>query len=254
MTMMARLPQFLLTEEVLDGLDVASPGGAEFTFASGRATFRRTLEPLAAGRYSEAAGYFHPMIPALLPKKDRPLYLRHRTRDFYLDYLEEEDALYVQYNLALQPTDDFADDVERLFRRRRPAKVIVDVRHNPGGDNFTYESLVSTLAAIGKEGRVYVLLGRGTFSAAGHFVIDLMKRSDVRLVGERSGFAPNQFGDPDSTWLAASGLTVNTGAVEWIKTRRDDRSLWLEPDVTVRVSAADYFGGRDPVLDAAVDD
>lgn len=254
MSMRARLPQFLLTHEVLEGLGLVSGNPVEFTFKIEASTVRRSLEPIGAAEYGERTGLFHPMVPTFLPRADRPLYLAHRQRDFFLTSLEADDALYLQYNLALAGTTDIANRLTNLYRRTEPSKVIVDLRHNPGGDNFTYDALLDALSSgrLSQETDIYVLLGRGTFSAAGHFLVDLMDRVDVTLVGERSGFAPNQFGDPSSEMLEASGFKINAGSVEWIKTSRDDLRLWLEPDVPVTVDAADYFAGRDPVLEAAL--
>lgn len=256
MTMRARLPQFLLTQEVLEGLGHITEQETKFSFRWGDERFDRKLAPMPAGDYAQGANIFHPMVPAFLPRRDRPLYLAHRQRDLFLTYLEGSDAAYLQYNVTLQDTDHIADQVAALYRKRTPAKVIVDVRHNPGGDNTTYGELLRTLTTgpIANNTQVYVLVGRGTFSAAGNFVVDLAQSLDVTVIGERSGFAPNQFGDPTSATLASSGLKVNAATVEWIKTQRNDPRLWLEPDIRVGVTAADFFAGRDPVLDKALTD
>ena len=40
----------------------------------------------------------------------------------------------------------------------------------------------------------------------------------------------------------------------WEKSTPDDPRLTIEPDLAVPTLAADYFAGRDPVLEAALDD
>jgi len=36
----------------------------------------------------------------------------------------------------------------------------------------------------------------------------------------------------------------------WQKSSADDQRLTIEPDIAMPVTAADYFAGRDPVLEA----
>ena len=97
-----------------------------------------------------------------------------------------------------------------------------------------------------------MLVGRGTFSAAGHFALDVLKRTDATVVGERSGFAPNQFGDPITEVLPGSGLTINVATVYWMKTTPGDDTLWLAPDIRIALTSKDFLTGRDPVLEAVL--
>ena len=48
------------------------------------------------------------------------------------------------------------------------------------------------------------------------------------------------------------GQAEHPRAVHWVFSDPDDPRLTIEPDVTVEVSAADYFAGRDPALEAAL--
>jgi hypothetical protein len=74
----------------------------------------------------------------------------------------------------------------------------------------------------------------------------------VLFVGEPSGAAPNQYGDPVPVELPAVGWTVQIAGVYWEKSTPDDRRVAIEPGVRVDLTSADFFAGRDPVLRAAL--
>ena len=57
-------------------------------------------------------------------------------------------------------------------------RVVVDLRNNGGGDNRRYGPLLEALRdpRIDRPGRLFVLIGRLTFSAAGNFATDVEAR------------------------------------------------------------------------------
>jgi C-terminal processing protease CtpA/Prc len=101
--------------------------------------------------------------------------------------------------------------------------------------------------------KAYVLLGRVTFSAAGNFVTEVDLQTKATLVGEPSGGAPNQWGDNELVPLPRAGLTLRVASSYWVFGRgQKDRRVAVQPDVRVRMTAADFFAGRDPVLERAL--
>jgi hypothetical protein len=230
----ARLTQFLVVEEILDGLGLRG----DFGFDHGGAE----LEPVTADEYSAAfADLFHPMVPQGLPQRPQPAYLARRLDELWS--AELPNAFYVAYNITLAETGRIAEAVSRT---RKP--VIVDLRHNPGGDNGTYPPLLEAL-----RGRnVVAFISRTTFSAAGNFLAELELIANITFVGESSGAAPNLYGDPVPVKLASLGLTAQIAGVYWQKSTPDDRRLSIEPDIPVDLSSEDFFAERDPVLRAAL--
>ena len=91
-----------------------------------------------------------------------------------------------------------------------------------------------------------------TFSAAGNFVAEVERTTKARLVGEPTGGAPNQWGDGSLITLPATGWEVQVANQYVEVTTRSDTRTAVEPDIRVPVRAADFFAGRDPVLDAAL--
>jgi hypothetical protein len=236
MSRRARLAQYIVVEEVLRGLGFSGSG-----FELDGET--ETLDPVEADVYAAAfADLFHPMVPQGLPRRAEPPYLARRLEDRWIARLPR--AVYAAYNLTLEDTTGFAAEVAGTA----PKPVILDLRHNPGGNNGTYPALLEALS----DRKITALIGRTTFSAAGNFITELEQSADVLFVGEPSGAAPNQYGDPVPVELPAVGWTVEVAGVYWEKSTPDDFRVAIEPDLRVDLSSADFFAGRDPVLRAAL--
>jgi C-terminal processing protease CtpA/Prc len=100
-----------------------------------------------------------------------------------------------------------------------------------------------------RPGRLVVLIGRTTFSAAANLIAELEASTGATFVGEPSGGSPNLYGDPAPATLPHSGWSFHAAAIRWVKSTEGDARLALEPDVPVPVRAADFFAGRDAALE-----
>jgi hypothetical protein len=250
-------PHVALVAEVLDGLGlVQGLGPVTLTFErAGGERFEQTLAPIPGAEYASVfADGLHGHYPALLPRRARPLYLANSGRQLYLRTLAAGRALYVGYNATVVPTDAFAERLGRIAREKRARRVIVDVRLNGGGNNMTYRALLRTLAAqpVNRRGRLFLLIGRATFSAAGNFATEVDRYTRALLVGEPTGGGVNQYGDATTVALPATGWDVHVATEYVARGEPGDRRLAVHPDRRVDLRAADYFEGRDPVLEAAL--
>ena len=72
------------------------------------------------------------------------------------------------------------------------------------------------------------------------------------LIGERMGEAPAFRADPATVTLPYSGLYVLVPDRYIRSPLPDDHRTEVQPDISVAFTAADYFGGRDPVLRRAL--
>ena len=64
-----------------------------------------------------------------------------------------------------------------------------------GGDNTTYGPLLQALRDNRLKGRLSVIIGCETFSAATNFATEVEKDTDAVLVGEPTAGRPNLYGD-----------------------------------------------------------
>ena len=249
-------PEYVLVAEVLHGLGVApDTGPLTFTLAArDGSTSEVVLEPITAASYVSAIRpQFHRIHIGGLPRRPKPLYLAKRRLDRWTTTFDRKRTVYAAYNLTIGYTGDLARKLRRLASRKRVQRVILDLRHNPGGNNTTYGPLLEALRSrrINRPGRLFVLIGRSTFSAAGNFAGEIDMRTRARFVGEPTGGSPNQYGDSTSFRLPATGWTVHVATSHTVRTRSDDPRLAIEPDLPVSLSSEDFLAGRDPVLAAA---
>jgi len=251
-----RFMSFMLTAEVLHGLGLRNgTGPARFTLQKpGAAAQDVTIAPVTAGAYLRLMKPEFPSFVYALPRRPKPLYLRRRAEAHYVTTLDHGRVVYVGYNLTLGSTGPLARRVSRLAAKRKTRRVIVDVRLNPGGDNHTYAPLLKALRAksVNRPGRLVVLIGRATFSAAHNFITELERRTRVTFVGETSGGSPNLYGDVQHVELPTAGLNVDVAAIYWQKSFAADLRTAIEPKVSVPLSSSAFFRGKDPALAAAL--
>lgn len=249
---------FLVTAEVLDGLGVTDGAGpATFTFERpGGQRADVDLTPIAGTEYARAfADPLHGHYPSVLPSASRPLYLAGSAKAMWARKLASGRAVYMGYNSVVAPSPAFVRSLGRLVRAPRVRRVIVDVRLNGGGDNTTYGELTSLFGspAADMRGKLYVLIGRATFSAAANFAAELDRDTRATFVGEPTGGGVETYGDTFPVTLPTVGWTIHIAA-RYVERKRNpgDKRLAVGADIRVDVTSAQYFAGRDPVLERAL--
>ena len=233
------LPEYFVCAEVLRGLGIVE-GAATYSFADGGSA---TLEPTVAYGLGTA---LHP-----LPTRKPQLLYRNLQQPFVLVPLERGRSLYLGYHMVTSPPQPLLDRILRAARKPGFRGLVIDVRHNGGGNNTTYWPLLDLINEKPLRGKVVVLLGRMTFSAAGNFVAAVDHQTKARLVGEPSGGAPNQWGDRQAIDLPVAGLTAYVAGY-WVEVAPRDKRQAVQPDVRVEPTVADWRAGRDPVLRRAL--
>jgi dienelactone hydrolase len=252
-TLMLRVTTYLNTPEVLHGLGlVPDLGPVTFTFERGGNRFAASLTPLTVPDYGRGIGDLaHPLLPQGITAA-APAYVARRNQQIWTTTLAGKRVFYIGYNETLVSTSAVARRVSKAAKAKRLRAVIVDLRNNGGGDNHTYAYLLDALRRVAKTKRVVVLISRMTFSAAENFAVDLERVAHPTFVGEPSGGSPNLYGDTVNTLLPASGVELRVASIYWEKSSRDDPRIAIEPQVPVGLSAAAFFAGHDPTLEAAV--
>ncbi len=202
------------------------------------------------------------LVPSRLPgAPEPPLYLAHADEVLWMGPVAGGHALYVEFNVVRDGPETIADFAKRLRGHLADHPdidtVVLDVRHNGGGNSFLYPPLVRDLVWFQQErpdARLYVLMGRQTFSACQNFVTDLDTWTDAVFAGEPSGSRPNMIGESTFTVLPYSGLRAGISSRYHQTSYPGDDRRWIAPDLPVELTAADYFANRDPVLAAVLAD
>ncbi|MBZ0266735.1 tetratricopeptide repeat protein [bacterium] len=188
-----------------------------------------------------------------------PLYLQQPERSYFFTPLPEHDAVYLLFravrNDEAEPFADFCTRAFAYLEEHDVDRLIVDLRLNGGGNNFLNRPLIHGIIRnekVNREGNLFVITGRRTFSAAMCGTIDLERQTNALFVGEPTGASPNHHGDAVAITLPHTGLVVNISSLYWQNSDPRDMRPWLEPDVPAELTWPDYAAGRDPALEAAL--
>ncbi|MEO6065168.1 MAG: hypothetical protein ABIP49_05260, partial [Lysobacterales bacterium] len=233
---------------LLHGLGIAK--------AADRATLTLVDTKGARADVALVAGAWNPRakLPAP-PAVKTPLFLSRTGEAHWAEFWPQLATTYVQFN---QVTSDPDEDLPAFGKRLRTMltdnasrNVIVDLRHNNGGNTFTYVELLRTITAFSAEdGRhVYALIGRSVYSAAANFSTDLERLAKPVFVGEPTAATGNQDGDEAKIVLPWTGISATVSGVRWQLSHPWDGRVSIVPQVPVTMAAVDYFAGRDPVLE-----
>jgi hypothetical protein len=246
-TVKARFPTTMLAAEVLEGTGIISSERATFRFNDARGrSFERKIVPVPMGRYVHWIG--HDGLWRL-PKDTSVLYLQRPSVPAWVRYLRSSKIIYAQYNLVEDPSP-IVSGIKR-YMDRGAERVVLDIRNNPGGDNTQYGSLLEALSdpKVDRPGRLFVITGRTTFSAAGNLAGEVDARTQALFVGEPSGGAPNQFGDQQEIELPYSGITAFVAAY-FVQTVPGDHRDSIRPEIQAPPTSSDFFEHVDPSMEA----
>ncbi len=143
---------------------------------------------------------------------ETPLYLRNDLQFHWDEALPEHEGLYVQLNNLQDEKDEslvqYALRLRSLLAASPPKNLILDMRHNDGGSTHLYAEFLRTMIAFSMlpDRRLYVIIGRNTYSAAGNLVTELEQLADAVFVGEASSECCVLYGSPSGFRLPYSNL------------------------------------------------
>jgi hypothetical protein len=248
-TVPAFRPIFLPRIEVLRGLGMIGDGPVELTIELDGSERVETVEPMAFDAYQDWLGGrgMHQ-----LPAGAAPAYLADPEP---LSIGELGDGvLYVRYRNVVPPSTSEARELVEAGSVRR---LVLDLRQNPGGDNTTYGPLLELVRdfAAAHPGELRVLTDRVTFSAASNLSTEIEQSTDAVFIGEPMAGGLNFWDDVIFVRLDSLPVPMQVGVstTYWEFAQPDDPRLTIEPDIVVPATAADFFAGRDPVLEAALE-
>jgi len=196
-----------------------------------------------------------------LPQSDLMPYLARKTTPFWWTVLDDG-SVYLQYNQVtrsgLDPSTGaqialgtLVEQVGAALDAAPQAALIVDIRHNLGGDNQTYAPLLSMLTdRFSDSCGLYVITGRATFSAAVNFATEVEQQTTAVFIGEPTGGSPNLYGDVTTVTLPNSHIQVRISTRYWEFGGPDDHRISIEPAIPAPPTLADWNAGRDTALEA----
>jgi tetratricopeptide (TPR) repeat protein len=201
------------------------------------------------------------IIKSLVPPQSPtppPLYLTRLDEPYWFVELPEARAVYFQFhhvmNAPSENLEAFSARLQSFLDEKRPDNLIIDVRHNNGGNAQLLPPLLRTLTQF--EGskpnaRIYVISGRSTFSACEIFIAQVEMLTRAVFAGEPSSSSPNFIGEDVPVTLPFSQVTVSISTA-YHQGNGSDPWVWIAPTIPAALSSKEYFANRDPILEAVI--
>lgn len=192
-------------------------------------------------------------------KQAGPLWLKDPQNKFWLQDLPDKRAVYIQLNQIGNKDDEtmesFSKRILALVDSKPVDRLVLDLRLNRGGNGEFNRPILRALIKANKideKGKLFVLVGRSTWSAAQFLVNNLEDYTEAIFVGEPTGGKRNSYGDSRRIILPNSGITVRVSTLWWQEDERDHRQ-WKAPELAADLKFDDYRNNVDPALKIALE-
>ena len=199
--------------------------------------------------------------------KTIPYYLQNERLYFWDKYIRENGIYYIQYNkcsskeVAQKYGDpkkvekipsfvDFENKVFAAIEDNKINKLIFDMRFNGGGSSSQGTEFIKRLSEIKKinqKGKIFVIIGKRTFSSAIINTLDFKEHTNALIVGEITSGKPNHYGEVRSFTLPNSKLQVNYSTKFFKKVETDIGTI--KPDIEIETSYSEFINGIDPIFE-----
>jgi hypothetical protein len=187
---------------------------------------------------------------------DAPTAVARRIKPVWTQLDKKRKTFLISYN------DYTENDLQPAIEAMRAAldaksaeRVVLDMRYLRGGNGSLAGPLIDALTGdprVSRKGGLVVLIGRENVSAGTVVAGAIDRGTDAIFVGEETpARADNFLCDCRDITLTNSGYVVT---VPTITLRNGDTRDSIPPDVPMKLASAEFFAGKDPVLDAVMDD
>lgn len=256
-------PLQLMIPEVLDGLGLATDV-ERLPLVLERDGRVDTVRVAPAGRIADQHG--HGPVPidmsawTSMRAGPAPWWEQHPDQVFWWVFDPPTGTLYACMR-AVAPVPRSAtnrsqwDQVFALADSVRPARLVIDVRENTGGNGALNRYPVQQILrrpALDQPDHLCVIIGRRTFSAGQQFTNLLEAWTQATLVGEPTGQRPSQYGDHRPLALPGVGLTVQISSVFHQAPNEFDQRSFVPPRVYTPLDSKSYRNGIDPAMAAVL--
>jgi tetratricopeptide (TPR) repeat protein len=251
------IPEALHAQQITKELK----NGITYTFEKDGRTFDQTVTGLDAFHLPRNYGYVTPGSDwvSVRNQESTPYYLKNLDKIYYYEYLPESKTLYVRHSQIQDDPQEaipvFYKKVFDFIEKNDVEKLVLDVRLNGGGNNYKNKPIVTGIIEskkINQPGKLFVIIGRRTFSACQNLVNELSNYTNALFVGEPTAENINFYGDNRRVVLPVSKMPVFLSFAWWQDKPQWENAPWLAPSVAVDMSFDDYKSNRDPVLEACL--
>lgn len=203
------------------------------------------------------AKQMHDISPIRVIPKQKELRYSNK-KNYWYSYNSNKNYFYFKYakcfDDSANPFSDFEKDFFDKLKLDDPRKIIIDMRDNRGGSEPVLFPFIKDLSVYCIEHihqvKVYVLIGRETFSSAVLNILDLAHELPIITVGESTGGSINHFGEMKTFKLPDCGLNVSYSTKHFVRKVTMDGPII--PDIFIEETFFNYTNGIDSVLNYIV--
>ncbi len=249
-----RVPQHIIIPEILNELRIINdPSFVEFTVSLVDGTEQNiSISSDSIKAYSKI-DFVH-----IRNEQSPPLYCQN-TNDpnvrHWFKYLDNQKVMYYRilgladrkgYLKLKKKTKQMFKEMDEIHAK----KLVIDLRSNGGGNYELGLSILENILKrpeIMKNGNLYVIINRATFSAAGYIAALLKKDCNAIVIGEKSSDNPKGADNYERHTLPHSKLIF--GVADRTKTNFPEITKpYLSLDIEFEFEFNDYVEGYDPVI------
>lgn len=220
---------------------LAGPGSADFNFEhdSGH-RFTLRIRPVPAGASSLGEVAIEPV----------PLPFQYPEDALWFTYLADSKTVYVVF----RSYHDLEMQSARLWEYiggHPVTRLIIDMRWNQGGnyakgrEHLIYKIIF--MPELNRTGRLFVITGRGAFSAGMTNITDFRRETEAILVGEPTGGLPNGYQENHFFTLPLSRLRFSSSMLRY-RFQPDSEADAVYPDQRIDPDWSLFSAGEDAAL------
>ncbi len=234
--LLVQAANYLSFPRLLQALGMAhDPASAAFVFAINGQQVTRTIQ---------AGGVITHQLPNL------PSFVLPADTVFTSSLLPDGHTVLVEYERCTPSPelDTFTAHLTAYLAQHHVDRMVIDLRRNMGGDSSVLEPFIQAVARspLNAPGRLYVAIGRQTFSSALLNAIELRQTTAAQLIGEPTGGSPNSYGEVRQLSFGHHGLSVSY-TISYFSDGAPGATT-LSPGIDVPTTSADLLHGVDKVL------
>ncbi|WP_293301489.1 S41 family peptidase [Pedobacter sp. UBA4863] len=241
----SRLLHFLNKPLILNGLGlIDTPTVLPITLKNKNGTISnhtiKAISQTANPHQATASGYQKPISNT-------------KTGNYWFTTLSEQNTVYVNYNRCQEdptyPFINFNNDLFKVIEKKKPTKIILDLRYNSGGNSAILKPFIEKIKSsyLNKKGKLYLLIGRDTFSSALMNAVTLKRTTKAILVGQATSGNINHYGEVRGFALPSTKIIIAYSTRYW-ETWKGKKGA-LHPDKSITYSVKNYENGIDEALE-----
>ena len=250
---LARFPLIASWAEWLQSQNIINDtGNAKYTFLCGDGeTFNCTLSSVNLIPWMYWV-FFHKA-----PSEAPPQVINKRTDAFKYDLVDQNRSINIRYNEDVkysngESIDSFSVRLLKSITDNNIERIIIDLRNNIGGDNeylFPLLNVVKSTELAHQRGKLFILIGRHTFSAGVTFAELIKNNTKAIFIGESTSHGPLYYSIPKKIELPNSKLIFRISSELTGYTLNPHPKRKISPDISNKYSYKNILENVDPALE-----